>query len=360
MCDRCGYEHPVYNSCGNRHCPKCQSLEKARWLEARKAELLPVPYFHNVFTMPHQLNPLARCNKKVIYDILFKSVAQTLLAFGKNPENGFGGKMGLMAILHTWDQKLLQHIHLHCIIPAGALSFDKKRWLHAPHSDFLFPVRALSKVLQGKFIENLEKAFTQRELTFAGQSEEFKTKKGFQALIDALWKTDWVVYSKKPFAGPEQVLEYLARYTHKTAISNNRIKKVENGHVTFAYRDRRDGDKLKEMTLTADEFIRRFLLHILPDSYTRIHYYGFFSNRYRKENVSRCRELLGLSGKLPEIPRQSFEELMLQLTGKDVNKCPRCKKGNLITYKEIPKLNAIKINNDFDKPEVSDRKFASC
>ena len=354
LCDSCGYEHPVYNSCGNRHCPKCQSLQKARWLAARKAELLPVPYFHNVFTLPHQLNTLARCNKKVTYDILFASVSQTLLAFGKNSENGFGGKIGLMAILHTWDQKLLEHIHLHCVIPAGALSFDKKRWIYAPHSDFLFPVKALSKVFRGKFIDNLEKAYTQGEFTFVGQSEEFKTKKGFQSLTDELWKTNWVVYSKKPFAGPEQVLDYLARYTHRTAISNNRIKKVEDGHVTFTYRDRRDGDRLKEITLTTEKFIRRFLLHILPDSYTRIHYYGFFSNRYRKENVSQCRKLLGLSGELPEIPKQGFEELMLQLTGKDMRKCPRCKTGNLTTSKEIPRLLAMKMNNDFVEPEVID------
>jgi hypothetical protein len=283
--------------------------------------------------------------------MLFTSVAQTLLAFGKNPENGLGGKIGFMAVLHTWDQKLLEHLHLHCIIPAGALSSDEQHWIHAPHSEFLFPVKALSKVFQGKFITSLEKAFANRELIFAGQSEEFRTKKTFQVLINELWKTDWVVYSKKPFAGPEQVLDYLGRYTHKIAISNNRIKKIENGNVTFTYRDRCNGNQLKEMTLPAEEFIRRFLLHILPNSYIRIRHYGFLTNRDRKKNVFLCRELLGLSRELPVIPKQSFEELMLQLTGRDIRKCPRCKTGDLIAHRVIPRTF---VNNGFGKPKFID------
>ena len=201
VCNLCGYSHPTYNSCGNRHCPKCQSLAKVRWLKKRQGELLPVDYFHNVFTLPHSLNVLARPNKKIIYDILFKSVSETLLEFG---ENDLGGKMGFLTILHTWDQKLSEHIHLHCIIPAGALSVDRKRWTGQPYEDFLFPVRALSAVFKGKFLFHLKTAYTRGELTFAGKSVEFESKEVFSALINDLYKKDWVVYLKKPFAGPQR------------------------------------------------------------------------------------------------------------------------------------------------------------
>ena len=337
QCNSCGYEHPVYNSCGNRHCPKCQALPKARWLVARKTELLPVSYFHNVFTLPHELNPLARCNKKVIYDILFASVSQTLQTFGKNPKNGLGGQMGFLAILHTWDQKLLEHIHLHCVIPAGALSFDKKQWIHTKYPDYLFPIEALSEVFRGKFVDALKKAFANGEFIFPGQCAKFETEKGFLNLIAELWKNDWVVYSKPPFAGPEQVLEYLGRYTHRIAISNNRIKSVKNGQVIFSYRDRRNNNQLKERSLPADEFIRRFLLHVLPDSYMKIRHFGFFSNSCRKKNIALCKQILGVADDLAKIPEQNIEELMLSLTGKDITKCPRCKTGKLITYRVIPR-----------------------
>ena len=292
VCSFCGYEHPTYNSCGNRHCPKCQSLAKVRWVKKREEELLPVDYFHNVFTLPHELNVLTRSNKKVIYDILFKSVSQTLLEFSKN---GLGGKIGFICTLHTWDQKLAEHIHLHCIIPAGAMSADKKRWIGSANDNFLFSVMALSKVFKGKFLCYLKKAYAKGELTFAGKSLKYEAREGFKALIDELYKTDWIVYSKKPFAGPKKVLDYLGRYIFRTAISNERIKGVTGGRVTFAYRDRRDGNRKKEVTLTANEFIRRFLLHVLPNSYMRIRHFGFLANRSRKENIMRVKKLLGIS-----------------------------------------------------------------
>jgi hypothetical protein len=288
VCSFCGYEHPTYNSCGNRHCPKCQSLAKLRWVKKREEELLPVDYFHNVFTLPHQINALARSNKKEIYNILFKSVSETLLEFG---ENELGGKIGFISILHTWDQKLLEHIHLHCIISAGALSSDGRKWISSPHQDYLFPVKALSKVFRGKLLDYLKKAYTKGSLTFAGKSLEFESRKGFKALIDELYKEDWVVYSKKPFAGPQKALNYLGRYTFRTAISNERIKYVRDGKVTFTYRDRRDSNRKKEATLEANEFIRRFLLHVLPGSFTRIRHFGFVSNRNRKENIAGLKKL---------------------------------------------------------------------
>jgi len=335
-CDYCGFEHPTYNSCGNRHCPKCQSLAKFRWVKKRKEELLPAAYFHNVFTLPHDLNGLARTNKKVIYDILFKSVSQTLLEFGKNQ---LGGKIGFIATLHTWDQKLAQHIHLHCVIPGGALSSDKKRWISTESDNFLFSVKALSKVFRGKFLCYLKKAYAKGDLIFSGKSLLYDSNEGFKALIDELYRKKWIVYCKKPFAGPEKVLDYLGRYTFRTAISNERIKSVAGGRVTFGYRDRRDGNRKKEITLTADEFIRRFLLHVLPNSYMRIRHYGFLANRNRKENIMRVKKLLGVSSFAEEKPGRNMEELMLELTGKDISRCPQCKVGTMAFYQLIPGFN---------------------
>ena len=350
ICSFCGYEHPTYNSCGNRHCPKCQSLAKLRWVKKREEELLPVDYFHNVFTLPHRLNALARSNKKIIYDILFRSVSEALLEFG---ENELGGRIGFLAILHTWDQKLSEHIHLHCIIPAGAISADRKRWISSPNPDFLFPVRALSKVFRGKFTDYLKIAYTQGKLIFVGKSLEFEGIEGFKALIDDLYKDDWVVYSKKPFAGPEKALDYLGRYAFRIAISNDRIKGAVDGMVTFAYRDRRDGNRKKEATLSASEFIRRFLLHVLPGSYTRIRHFGFLANRNRKENIACVKKLLGVSYDTGKRNEQSAQELMLELTGKDILKCPRCKIGTMTVHHLIPRF-SVWIDSQFSEPELID------
>jgi len=352
-CDRCGFERIAYNSCRNRHCPKCQALTKAEWLEKRKAELLPVEYFHNVFTVPHELNQVARCNKKIVFDVLFKTVAETLQEFAGDPKHGLSGKIGFTAILHTWDQKLLSHIHLHCVIPAGVLSFDGKRWIHS-RKNFLFSVKALSRVFRGKFIDYLKKAFVKDNLIFAGQIAYLATEENFLQLINQLWKKDWVVYSKAPFNGPDRVLDYLGRYTHRVAIANHRIVKVEAGQVTFRYRDRCDGDKCKLMTIAAQEFIRRFLLHVIPDSYKRIRHYGFLANRCKKQELVRCRDLLGLCPDLPPIPTETMQEKMLRLTGVDVTVCPCCKQGRMRRVIELPILAVCASRDSSLMPKVLD------
>jgi len=352
-CDRCGFERIAYNSCRNRHCPKCQALAKAEWLEKRKAELLPVDYFHLVFTLPHELNALTVCNKTVIFDLLFKVVSQILEEFAADPKHGLGGRTGFTAILHTWNQKLLSHIHLHCVIPAGVLSFDGKRWLHS-RKNFLFPVKALSQVFRGRFIDYLKKAFVKGKLIFPGQTAYLVTEENFSELIHQLWKKDWVVYSKAPFNGPEKVLDYLGRYTHRVAISNHRIVKVQDGLVTFRYRDRRDGDKCKQMTVCAQEFIRRFLLHVLPDSFMRIRHYGFLANRCKKRDLLRCRELLGLSDDPPRVVSETMEDKMLRLTGIDVTECPRCKQGYMRRVAKLPRLLLGTIDNIHSLPQILD------
>ena len=317
-CDTCGFEHPTYNSCLNRHCPKCQSLAKAKWLKKQTAELLPVGYFHLVFTLPHVLNLLILANKRVLLNILFRAVSETLLEFGYTH---LRGTVGFIAVLHTWDQTLKDHFHLHCLIPAGALSFDQSRWIKA-RKNFLFRVEPLSRVFRGKFLYLMKKAIRQGKLP---------------ASAPRLSNTDWVVYAKKPFASPQQVLDYLGRYTHRVAISNNRILSAKDGEVTFTYRDRKDKDRLKTKTLDAQEFIRRFLLHVLPDGFMRIRHFGFLANRAKKQNLSRCRELLGLNPALPEVPKKSPQDLMVELTGVDLSRCPACKKGTMVIVAELPK-----------------------
>jgi len=352
-CDRCGFEKIAYNSCRNRHCPKCQALAKAEWLEKRKAELLPVDYFHLVFTLPHALNALALCNKKVIFDALFKVASQTLEEFAADPKHGLDGRTGFTAILHTWDQKLLDHFHLHCLVAGGALSCDGERFIHAKKG-YLFPVRAVSKVFRGKFIDSLKKMFANGELIFPGKIAYLGTSKGFSDLISQLWQKDWVVYSKAPFNGPEKVLDYLSRYTHRVAIANHRIVKLEDGLVTFRYRDRADGDKCKRMTIAAEEFIRRFLLHVLPESFMRIRHYGFLANRCKKRDLPRCRELLGLCPDPSDVPPETMQERMLRLTGVDLTECPRCKQGRMRRVAELPILSMFTSEDCRILPQILD------
>ncbi len=322
-CDSCGYERPAYNSCRNRHCPKCQCLAKARWLEARRAELLPVGYFHLVFTLPHHLNPLALYNKKPVYDILFHAAARTLTDFGADPRHGLEGRMGFTAILHTWDQPLRYHVHLHCLVPGGALSFDGSEWRNAP-DNFLFPVRALSRVFRGKFIEALQEAFAREEILFPGGTD----RHAVHSLIRSLWDTEWVVYCKRPFSGPAGVLDYLGRYTHRVAISNHRILSLEDGKVVFTFRDRGDRNRRKTATVEAEEFIRRFLLHVLPHSFMRVRHFGFLSNRSKGKWLPVCRRLLGQPEALP--PEQlTTEDLLSRLTGTDITRCPCCGAGTM-------------------------------
>ena len=334
-CTECGHRINVYNSCGNRHCPKCQTTAKARWLEDRKSELLPVPYFHVVFTLPHDINPLALCNKRQLYTLLFKAASETLLSFGENPENGLGGKLGLISILHTWDQTLNDHIHLHCLVPGGVLT-DEKNEFKVSNESYLFPVQALSKVFRAKYMEGLQAAFDNKALQFPGRTAPLQSPSGFKALKGKLWSTEWVVYSKPPFSGPETVLEYMARYTHRVAISNHRIQKCEQGKVTFSYRNRKK-DKTEKMTLDAIEFIRRFLLHVVPRNFMRIRHFGLFANRCKKKNISLCQAFLNAGRSNTASIQKSVEDIMYALTGEDIRCCPVCKKGVMVKGMEIPK-----------------------
>jgi hypothetical protein len=330
QCNTCGYERPAYNSCRNRHCPKCQSLAKVKWLDKQKSELLPTGYFHLVFTLPHELNPLILVNKKPLINILFQSVWQTLAQF---TQRGLGGTPGITAVLHTWDQTLLDHFHLHCLVPAGALSFDRNRWVSV-RQDFLFPVKALSGVFRGKFLDSLKKSFDQNKLLFVGQIVPLAEADAFNGLMNGLRKKPWVVYAKKPFGSPAHVLDYLGRYTHRVALSNNRICSVHNGEVTFAYRDRKNQDRRKLMTLDAEEFIRRFLLHVIPKGFMRVRHYGFLAN-HSKDCLSKCRQLIGLTPAPPPPPQRSTEELMLALMGIDIHRCPLCQKGTLVWISQL-------------------------
>jgi hypothetical protein len=324
QCDACGFEHPTYNSCRNRHCPKCQSLAKAKWLEKQTSELLPVGYFHLVFTLPHELNRLILADKKIGLSLLFKAVSETLLEFG---QSRFGGTVGIIAVLHTWDQTLKDHFHLHCLVPAGALSVDQNRWI-AARENFLFPVTALSRAFRGKFLDLLKHNIERGKIAAAHNE------------TTALWKKNWVVYAKKPFGSPHTVLDYLGRYTHRVALSNHRILQVENGEVTLSYRDRKDGDRKKTLTLDALEFIRRFLLHVLPDGFMRIRHFGFLANRSKKQTLAQCRKLLGANPALAPIPKESAKDLLLRITGIDLSRCPNCQKGTMIVIADLPRISS--------------------
>ncbi len=325
-CDRCGAVRMRYRSCGNRHCPKCQTLTKERWLAARKADLLPIPYFHVVFTLPHDLNALAQGNPRVIYALLFRAAADTLLAFGRDPRQ-LGGTIGITAILHTWGQALTQHLHLHCLVTGGALAADGPRWIPG-RSSFLFPVRALSTVFRAKYLAGLRGAFDAGQLTFAAGTADLADRRIFTAFLSRLRAVDWVVYAKRPFAGPEQVLEYLGRYTHRVALSNNRLVDHGQGRVRFRWKDYADHDRVKVLTLEVDEFLRRFLLHVVPRGFMRIRHFGLLANRTRRATLRQCRDVLGQSP--PTEPRpESVAVLLHRLTGVDLFRCPVCGEGRL-------------------------------
>jgi hypothetical protein len=326
QCDRCGATELRLHSCRNRHCPKCQRLAKEHWLDARCAELLPVEYFHVVFTLPHAINPLAQGNPRVVYRLLFQAASETLLEFGRNPR-WLGGEIGATLVLHTWGQNLNQHLHVHCVVTGGALSPDGSRFIPAKKG-FLFPVRALSRAFRGKYLQALEAAHGRGELRFAGGLEGLAEPRGFARLLAELHSRDWVVYAKPPFAGPEQVLAYLGRYTHRVAISNERLLDLNDGTVRFRYRDYARGNRVKVMRLGAEEFIRRFLVHVLPPGLMRIRHYGLLANRHRTERLGRCRALLGQPEPEPREP-ESVEAAMLRLTGIDIQRCPYCREGRL-------------------------------
>ena len=285
-CRQCGHEAISFNSCRSRHCPRCQINVRNRWLADRDQELLPVKYVHVVFTIPHELAWLALQNKKVVYDLLFRASAATLLETAADPKHP-GAEIGFLSVLHTWGQNLLIHPHIHCVIPAGGLSPDHQRWVH-PRYAFFLPVKVLGKMFRGKFTEGLKSAFHAGELTFPGRMKMLAETKAFHAFLRPLFRKDWVVYAKPPFGGPEHVLHYLARYTHRVAISNHRLLDIDNGEVRFTYKDYRaePPDTSKTMTLAATEFIRRFLLHVLPPRFHRIRYYGLLGHRHRRAHLA--------------------------------------------------------------------------
>jgi len=329
-CDQCGHRRISYNSCRDRHCPKCQNLAKERWLKDRQKDLLPVPYFHIVFTIPDLLNALTLVNQKVVYDILFRAASRALLQLGKDPRY-LGADIGLIASLHTWGQNLMDHPHLHCVVPGGGLSKDGKKWVSS-REDFFVPVKVLSRLFRGKFLHYLKKAYDEGKLKCVGKVGFLADEGEFKRLLDTLYGKEWNVYAKEPFGGPKDVLDYVGRYTHRVAISNNRIVRVENGQVTFRWRDYRDGDTVKLMTLDVFEFIRRFLLHILPTGFFKIRYYGILSSRNRQTKLKRCKEIFGIidDQKGQATHSATWEELLFELTGTDLRICPCCKKGRMI------------------------------
>ncbi len=339
-CDSCGHSRNSYNSCRNRHCPKCQSLAKERWLEARKKELLPVSYLHGVLTIPYELNQIALRNQKEIYDILFKSGTETLRELGFDPKH-LGGEIGVIAILHTWGQNLMDHPHLHCIMPCGGLSEDGKKWLLPKKTTrkkkFFVHVNVISDLFKKKFLYYFKGLYLRGRLKFVGKIANLGNRQEFEKLCGNLFKKKWITYIKKPFGGPEQVIEYLGRYTHRVAISNERIIRLEDDRITFRYRDYSDVNKNKQMTLDVFEFIRRFLLHILPFKYFKIRYYGLFNNRNREKKINICKEILGsIDNDKEELSqKESWEELLFRLTGKDPRICPCCGKGRMVRKGEL-------------------------
>jgi len=339
-CDHCGAKVPVYNSCRNRFCPKCNWLAKEKWLAGRKKELLPVSYFHVVLTIPELLNPLARYNEKALYDILFKAGSETLLTLGRDPKH-LGAGIGFMAILHTWGSNMSAHPHLHCVVPCGGLSEDEMEWLWPKKSKkrkkFFVHVNIISALFKMKFLHYLNLAHQKGKLKLEGQVAYLQNSGAFNKLKTELYGKKWVTFCKQPFGGPEQVLEYLSRYTHRVAISNHRLIKVAHGRVHFKWKNYRKGGKLQESSLEVFEFIRRFLLHVLPKGYCKIRYYGILASRLRQK-LRMAQDILGATGAADEQTRQSeksFEEWFFELTGIEPGICPYCKKGRLISKFEL-------------------------
>jgi hypothetical protein len=326
-CDTCGVLDISYNSCRNRHCPKCQSLEKERWLEARKKDLLPVSYFHVVFTIPEQLRPIALRNQGVFYPILFKAVSETLKQLGRDPKH-IGAQIGFIAALHTWSQTLIDHPHIHCIVTGGGLSPDGTRWISSK-KNFFIPFKVLSRLFRGKFLSYFEEAYEEGTLNFPGTTSELKGKAAFTKLLSDLYSKSWVVDCEETFKSPKKVIDYLGRYINRVAISNDRIVNLEDDKVTFSYRDSADKKRIKYMVLDAFEFIRRFLFHVLPDKFVKVRHYGILSTRNKNTKLLKCKQLLGAptGGKEEEL---SWQELVLKLTGVDPTLCPLCGKGKLI------------------------------
>jgi hypothetical protein len=329
-CDCCRHREIAYNSCRNRHCPKCQAAARAEWLTQRETELLPVPYFHVVFTLPAELGPLALQNKRVLYGLLFRAASETLQAVAADPQH-LGARIGCLAVLHTWGQNLMHHPHLHCVIPGGGLSADGSRWV-ACRPNFFLPVRVLSRVFRGKFIAHLKQAYAGGEVSFHGRLRHLSQPAEFERCLDRCVRQEWVVYAKPPFGGPQQVLKYLARYTHRVAIANSRLMDLADGRVQFRWKDYADGNQHKTMTLDAHEFIRRFLLHVLPRGFMRIRYYGFLSSRGRQEQLALCRSLLGVAAGVPAEPPVAQAD---SADDPEVMRCPQCRIGHMLVIERF-------------------------
>jgi hypothetical protein len=336
-CDSCDHQRIAYNSCRNRSCPKCQSLARARWLADRQAELLDTQYFHVVFTVPDEVAVIAFHNKPAVYDILFRAASETLRTIADDPVH-LGAEIGFLSVLHTWGQNLLHHPHLHCLVPGGGISPDGSRWV-ACRPGFFLPVRVLSRLFRGLFLHYLEKAFTAGQLGFFSTLQSLQERSAFLRHLAPARRAEWVVYAKRPFAGPQQVLTYVGRYTHRIAISNNRLLAIDDGKVQFRWKDYRHGNPNGSMILAADEFIRRFLIHVLPDGFHRIRYYGFFCNRRRESKLARCRELLGMQQVKPATaapcPSNDYRKLYEALTGTSLTLCPACSRGHMLVIEVL-------------------------
>jgi hypothetical protein len=328
QCDGCGHVRVAYNSCRDRHCPKCQSLARAQWLADRQAELLPVEYFHLVFTLPAPIAEIAFQNKAVVYAILFRTAAETVRIIAADPKY-LGAEVGMLAVLHTWGQTLQHHPHIHAIVPGGGLAPNGERWV-ACRPGFFLPVKVLSRLFQRLFLEELQAAFDARRLNFFGVLQRLTEPAAFRLLLAKQRQVPWVVYSKRPFGGPEQVLGYLGRYTHRVAIANSRLVSLADGQVSFRWKDYRHHDKLKVMTLNADEFIRRFLLHVLPKNFHRIRVYGYLANGQRAGKLALCRSLLAAPSPEPTPAPADYRERYRQLTGRSLDLCSCCG-GRMVT-----------------------------
>ena len=335
QCDACGHQRVWYNSCRNRHCPKCQSLARAQWLEDRRCELLTTRYFHVVFTLPEEIAEIACQNKAVVYSILFRAAAQTLQTIGADPKH-LGAELGFFAVLHTWGQVLLHHPHLHCVVAGGGPSADGSRWI-ACRRNFFLPVRVLARLFRRLFLEYLRRALEADKLSFFGSLAPLRDCRVFRRHLSAARKSEWVVYAKAPFAGPEQVLAYVARYTHRVAISNDRLIGIDDGKVRFRWKDYRNGNRPKTMALTANEFIRRFLLHVLPDGFQRIRYYGFLGNRCRQDKLARCRQLLAMPPPEPSAcdAATDYRDRYEEITGTSLTECRACHYGRMLVIEVI-------------------------
>jgi hypothetical protein len=344
-CRECGSEVPLYNSCRDRHCPTCQTMAKERWIEARHAELLPVPYFHVVFTLPHALNPLFRANRRLLLGEFFGVVNHTLRLFAADPRWRLKGRLGFLAVLHTWNQLLLEHLHLHCIIPGGVWRAPAKpldeagrersgRWIHARRK-FLFRKDSLAKAFRRLFLERLEQLRAQGKLRFQGPAAALAEPPAWDAWLASLRAAGWIVYPKRAFGGPRQVIDYLGRYTHRVAISDHRIRRIESGAVTFAWRNRAQGNRVEEQTVPAGEFIRRFLLHVLPPGFHKIRFFGWMAHHAKAEHLEKIRAALGAEPPPPPEP-QTSDERILRLTGVDRSLCPCCGRRALERLGRLP------------------------